>query len=231
MRALVIEDDNGVAAFIQRGLENEGIAVELAARGDTGLDLAIKNHFDVIILDLMLPILDGFGVLRALRKEGRATPVICLTARDSVDDRVKGLDSGADDYLSKPFSFAELMARMRALLRRGILVAGNPIQVADLSIDIVTRQVHRGEKRIELSSREFALLEFLARHAGQIVSRAMILEKVWNMTRDPHTNVVDVHINRLRKKVDQGFKTHLIQTIRGIGYIMRQGDGDRQYED
>lgn len=221
MRALIIEDDEGVSRFIHRGMRESSFVADVASDGRDGLDLALREDYDVIILDLMLPGLDGFGILKALRDKGLTTPVICLTARDAVDDRVKGLNLGADDYLVKPFSFAELLARIRALLRRGNLLTGNPISVADLSIDIVTRQVQRSGKRIDLSAREFALLEFLARHVDQVVSRTMLLEKVWDMNRDPLTNVVDVHINRLRKKVDHGFDQPLIQTIRGVGYVLR----------
>lgn len=222
IRALVIEDDAGVAGFLERGLRESAFGVDVANDGRDGFEMAARESFDVIILDLMLPGRDGFSVLRGLRERGIKTPVICLTARDAVDDRIKGLDLGADDYLAKPFSFAELLARIRALLRRGSLLTGNPIQIADLSIDVATRQVHRGGKRIDLSAREFALLEFLARHAEQVVSRTMILEKVWDMNCDPLTNVVDVHINRLRKKVDHGFGPPLIQTIRGVGYVLRE---------
>lgn len=221
MQALVIEDDPGVASFVGRGLRDNGFCTNVVADGQEGLNLALRGGFDVIILDLMLPKRDGFSILKELRGAGSRVPVICLTARDGVDDRVRGLDLGADDYLAKPFSFAELLARMRALLRRGTLLTNNPIQIADLTVDVITRQVHRDGKRIDLSAREFALLEYLARHAEQVVSRSMILDKLWDMNRDPLTNVVDVHINRLRKKVDHGFKEPLIHTIRGMGYVIR----------
>ena len=170
----------------------------------------------------MLPGRDGFSVLRSLREKGVTTPVICLTARDGVDDRIRGLDLGADDYLAKPFSFAELMARLRALLRRGQALVSNTVVVGDLTIDLVGRRVERGGRRIDLSAREFALLECLGRSAGQVLSRTILLERVWDMNQDPLTNVVDVHINRLRKKVDQGFSEPLIQTIRGVGYVLRE---------
>ncbi|MBK8267277.1 MAG: winged helix-turn-helix domain-containing protein [Planctomycetes bacterium] len=221
MRALVIEDDPGVATFIQRGMKENSFSVDYSGDGREGLEFALRDSYDVIVLDLMLPGIDGFAVIKGIRQKGLVTPIICLTARDAVDDRIKGLDLGADDYLAKPFSFAELLARIRALMRRGTLLTVNPIIVADLSIDIVTRHVFRQGKRIELSSREFALLEFLGRHAGQVVSRTMILEKIWDMNRDPQTNVVDVHINRLRKKVDHGHSAALIHTIRGVGYVLR----------
>lgn len=221
MQALIIEDDPGVASFVGRGLRDNGFRANVVSDGREGLNLALQGKFDVIILDLMLPGKDGFGILKELRAGGIYTPVICLTARDGVDDRVRGLDLGADDYLAKPFSFAELLARVRALLRRGTLLANNPIQIGDLSVDVITRQVQRAGKRIDLSAREFALLEYLARHADQVVSRSMILDKLWDMNRDPLTNVVDVHINRLRKKIDHGFKEPLIHTMRGMGYVIR----------
>lgn len=221
MQALIIEDDPGVASFVGRGLRDNGFRANVVSDGREGLNLALQGKFDVIILDLMLPGKDGFGILKELRAGGIYTPVICLTARDGVDDRVRGLDLGADDYLAKPFSFAELLARVRALLRRGTLLANNPIQIGDLSVDVITRQVQRAGRRIDLSAREFALLEYLARHADQVVSRSMILDKLWDMNRDPLTNVVDVHINRLRKKIDHGFKEPLIHTMRGMGYVIR----------
>jgi heavy metal response regulator len=218
---LVIEDEPSVAGFLERGLREAGFAVDVADNGEDGCHTACTEHYDVIVLDLMLPGRDGLSVLGELRGRGLTTPVICLTARDAVDDRVKGLDLGADDYLAKPFSFAELLARIRALLRRGAALATNPIVVGDLSVDVVTRQVYRGGRRIDLSAREYALLEYLARHAGQVLSRTMILEKVWDMYQDPLTNVVDVHINRLRKKVDHGFAKPLVHTMRGVGYVLR----------
>ena len=221
MRVLVIEDDPGVASFIQRGLREAAFAVDLATDGEEGLHLATTEPYDVVVLDLMLPKRDGFSVLRAVRKRGLTIPIICLTARDAIDDRVRGLDLGADDYLVKPFSFAEFLARIRALLRRGSTLADNPIVVADLTVDVVARTVYRGGKRVELSAREFALLEYLARHSGRALSRTMILEKVWDMNYDPLTNVVDVHINRLRKKIDNNFDKPLIQTVRGVGYVLR----------
>lgn len=221
MRALVVEDDRGIADFVARGLREAGFTVDVAADGIDGLHIACTESLDVLVLDLMLPGKDGFAVLRELRQRGRATPVICLTARDTVDDRVKGLDLGADDYLAKPFSFAELLARIRALLRRGTTLTSNPLLIGDMSVDVVGRQVHRAGKRIDLSAREYALLEYLARHAGQVLPRTMILEKVWDMNQDPLTNVVDVHINRLRKKIDHGFDKPLVHTIRGVGYVLR----------
>jgi two-component system OmpR family response regulator len=222
VRALVFEDDAGVAAFLCKGLQEACFSVDLAADGRTGHDLAVRESYDVIVLDLMLPCKDGFSVLRDIRRCGVKTPVLCLTARDAVEDRIHGLDLGADDYMAKPFSFAELLARLRALLRRSTAVVGNPIMVGDLTFDLVTRLVQRSGRRIDLTARESALLEYLARHAGQVVSRTMLLEKVWDMHQDPLTNVVDVHINRLRKKIDQGLAKPLIHTIRGVGYVLRE---------
>jgi heavy metal response regulator len=220
MRILIIEDEPGVAAFIRRGLREAGFAVDLADNGNDGCHMACAEPYDLVILDLMLPGRDGFSVLGEMRGRSITTPVICLTARDTVDDRVRGLDLGADDYLAKPFSFAELLARIRAILRRGATLASNPIAVGDLSLDVAARQVSRAGRRIELSAREYALLEYLVRHAGQVLSRTMILEKVWDINQDPLTNVVDVHINRLRKKVDHGFAKPLVHTIRGVGYVL-----------
>lgn len=222
MRALVIEDEPGVARFVRQGLREAAFAVDVAENGPDGFDLAVTHDYDVIVLDLMLPGRDGFSILEELRRREVRTPVICLTARDAVDDRVRGLNLGADDYLSKPFSFSELLARIRALLRRGQRLVHKPVEVADLTIDLAARAVHRAGKRIDLSQREFALLEFLGRNAGHIVSRTMLLEHVWDMNQDPLTNVVDVHINRLRKKVDHGFAKPLIHTIRGVGYVLRE---------
>jgi len=222
VRILVIDDEPGVAAFVEKGLREASFAVDVARDGITGDHLARTEEYDLIVLDLMLPGKDGFSILRGLRERGVQTPIICLTARDAVDDRVKGLNLGADDYLSKPFSFSELLARIHALLRRGQKVAINPITIADLTVDVLARSVHRGGKRIDMSPREYAFLEYLARNAGQILSRTMILEHVWDMTQDPLTNVVDVHINRLRKKVDHGYDKPLIHTIRGVGYVLRE---------
>ena len=222
MRALIVEDDNGVAQFVERGLQENGFAVDLALDGETGVRQALTETYDIIVLDLMLPKRDGLSVLRELRQRGYATPVILLTARDGVDDRVTGLNSGADDSLVKPFSFAELLALIRATMRRGVALVDNPVHIADLSIDIRTRIVLRDGHRIELSVREFALLEYLVRHADEVVSRTMLLDHVWNMNHDPKTNVVDVHINRLRKKIDQGFHSTLIHTVRGVGYVLRR---------
>ncbi|MCK6486458.1 MAG: response regulator transcription factor [Phycisphaerae bacterium] len=221
MRALVIEDEPVVASFVEGCLREVSIAVDGARDGDEGYRLATNEPYDFIVLDLMLPIRDGFSVLRGLRANGIRTPVICLTARDAVDDRVTGLDCGADDYLVKPFSPSELLARIRALMRRASSVPLNPIRVGDLVVDLVTRYVTRAGKRIDLSAKEFALLEYMARNAGHVVTRSMILEKVWDMNQDPLTNVIDVQMTRLRKKIDYGFASPLIHTIRSVGFVLR----------
>lgn len=221
MRALVIEDEPMVASFIEGCLREASMLVDTAADGESGLHLALQSAYDVIVLDLMLPLRDGFSVVRGLRGEGIKTPVICLTARDAVDDRVRGLDSGADDYLVKPFSPSELLARIRALVRRTAAVANNPIRVGDLVIDLVARHVERAGQRIELSAKEFALLEYLARNAGHVLTRTMLLERVWDMNQDPLSNVIDVQMTRLRKKIDHGFDPSLIHTVRGVGFVLR----------
>lgn len=222
MRALIVEDDPAVANFIRQGLKENAFQVDHAADGSDGLALSLGQQYDIIVLDLMLPGVDGFEIISRVRRMNLTTPIICLTARDALDDRIRGLDLGADDYLAKPFSFAELIARIRALLRRGNLLAGNPLQVADLSVDLIARHVSRGGRRIDLSAKEFDLLEFLVRNVNQVVSRSMILSSVWGTQHDPQTNVVDVHINRLRKKVDHGHATALIHTTRGVGYVLRE---------
>lgn len=223
MRILLIEDEPGVSTFIAQGLRESSFVVQTVGDGREGLRLALQAAHDLVILDLMLPGLDGLSVLRKLREAHIQTPVICLTARDSVEDRVQGLNLGSDDYLAKPFSFSELMARINALLRRGPKLLDNPVVVGDLSVNLLTRAVQRGDRRIELSPREFALLEYMARHNGEILTRTMLLEHVWDMNQDPMTNVVDVHVNRLRKKIDQGFTHPLLHTIRGVGYVLRVG--------
>jgi len=222
MKALVIEDEPSVAGFVKKGLREAAFIVDVAHDGVDGAHLARDESYDVIVLDLMLPGKDGFTLLREIRANEITTPVICLTARDELSDKIKGLDLGADDYLAKPFSFAELLARIRALLRRGPALAPNTIVVGDLSVDLVGRTVTRAGKRIDLSPNEFALLAYLARNSGGVLSRTMILAHVWDMNQDPMTNVIDVHINRLRKKVDVGFATPLIHTVRGVGYVLRE---------
>jgi two-component system OmpR family response regulator len=221
MRVLVVEDNADMGAYIRQGLREQGYAVDLVADGILGLDYASAGVYDLLILDRMLPGLDGLDLLRRLRERGVATPAIFLTARGNVGDRVEGLDAGADDYLVKPFSFAELLARIRVVLRRGSEVLPTILQVADLRLDPVARGVERAGRRIDLSAKQFALLEYLLRHAGQVVSRTMILEHVWDFEFDAMTNVVDVHINRLRNKVDRDFDRPLIHTLRGVGYVLR----------
>jgi two-component system OmpR family response regulator len=222
MRVLVVEDNADMGGYLRQGLREHGFAVDWAASGDRGLDYAATGVYDLLILDRMLPGRDGLDLLRQLRARGMATPAIFLTARSDVADRVEGLDAGADDYLVKPFSFAELLARIRVVLRRGGEVAPTVLQVADLRLDPASRVVERAGRRIELSSKQFALLEYLMRHAGQVVSRTMILEHVWDFEYDGLTNVVDVHINRLRNKVDRDFDRPLIHTLRGVGYVLRE---------
>ena len=219
MRILVVEDEKRVRGFVVRGLEEAGFAVDAAHEGNSGLELALVNSYDAIVLDLMLPSRDGLSLLRELRAAGRATPVIVLSARVDVDDRVRGLDAGADDYLAKPFAFAELLARLRALLRRGTATPST-ISVADLRIDLIARRVERAGKRIELSAKEFALLEYLARHAGAVVTRTMIAEHVWDMNFHSFSNVIDVYVRYLRQKVDEPFEKKLIHTRRGVGYLL-----------
>jgi len=220
VRILVVEDDPSVARFLRKGLTEASHSVEHADNGVDGARLALSDSYDAIVLDLMLPGRDGFSVLRELRDCKVRTPVICLTARDSVEDRVQGLNLGADDYLAKPFSFSELAARLNALVRRSQGMPTNPIIVGDLVIDILARCVQRAGRRIDLSPREFALIEYLGRHQGRVVARTMLLEHVWGMHQDPLTNVVDVHIKRLRKKIDDGFDQELIHTIRGVGHVL-----------
>ncbi|MBI1749387.1 MAG: response regulator transcription factor [Acidobacteria bacterium] len=218
MRVLVAEDDNPLANFVRKGLEAEHYAVDIASDGEEARFMAEEYEYDLIILDLNLPRVDGVEVLKHVRARKPSLPVIVLTARNKVEDRVKGLDLGADDYLTKPFSFSELSARVRALLRRGSRPAEAVLRVEDLELDRVERAVKRGGKRIELTPKEFALLEFLMRNAGRRVTRAMIIEHVWNLSFDTMTNVVDVYINYLRRKIDESFELKLIRTVRGVGY-------------
>lgn len=222
MRVLVVEDHPTMGAYLEQGLREHGFAVDLLTDGSTALDYAASGVYDVLLLDRMLPGLDGLEILRRLRAAGITTPAIFLTAKGEVCDRVEGLDCGADDYLVKPFSFAELMARIRVVLRRGPELQSTVLRIADLMLDPATRVVERAGQRIELSAKQFALLHYLMRQAGQVVSRTMIQEHVWNFEFDGLTNVVDVHINRLRNKVDRGFERPLIHTLRGVGYVLRE---------
>jgi len=223
MRILIVEDDAKTADFITRGLKREGFEVTRCADGQTGLQLLLQQSFDAAILDIMLPGLDGLALIERLRGAGVATPVLFLSARKSVQDRIAGLQAGGDDYLVKPFSFAELVARLRALLRRGQRPAEPTVlQLADLVMDVIARNVTRAGQEIELQQREFALLEYLLRHAGRVVSKTMILEHVWGYDFDPQTNVVEARICRLRDKIDRGFDPPLIHTVRGVGYVARE---------
>jgi DNA-binding response OmpR family regulator len=222
MRLLVAEDDRKVASFIRQGLEEEGYAVEVAADGTAALDLVLAGPpFDLVILDVLLPRHDGFAVLRRLRERRIDTPVLFLTARDTVADRVAGLDLGADDYLTKPFAFDELLARVRALLRRAQGRRLPRLTVADLTLDPATREVTRGTRKIELTLREYALLEYLMRNTGRVQTRSLLTEHVWGLSFDPESNVVDVYVGYLRRKVDGPGERRLIHTLRGAGYVLR----------
>ena len=216
MRILVVEDDREAAAYLVKGLSESGHRVALAEEGREGLDRATREIFDAMIIDRMLPGVDGLSIVAALRAARNQTPVLVLSALGDVEDRVKGLRAGCDDYLPKPFAFAELLARLEALTRRGN--AETRLKVADLEMDLLTRTVTRAGRVIDLLPREFRLLEYLMRHAGHIVTRTMLLERVWDHHFDPQTNVIDVHISRLRQKIDKGFEKSLIQTLRGAGY-------------
>ena len=225
MRILIVEDDVALSSFLRKGLEAEHHAVDTAQDGEQGRSMAIGIDYDLVVLDLNLPTLDGISVLKSLRHRKANLPVMILTARGRVEDRVQCLDLGADDYLVKPFSFLELSARARALLRRSRLPSESVLKVRDLNLDRVERKVERGGRPIELTTKEFALLEYLMRNAGRRLTRAMIIEHVWNLTFDSTTNVVDVYINYLRRKVDDGFQTSLIHTVRGVGYQLSADGG------
>jgi heavy metal response regulator len=218
---LVVEDEAKVASFIRRALEEESYAVDAVADGSEGLDLALSGNYDLIVLDLMLPKMTGTEVLKALRREKIATPVLILTAQSKVDQKVRALDQGADDYLTKPFAIEELLARVRALLRRGTGEAAGRLQVEDLILNPATREVTRGGRRIELTVKEYALLEYLMRNAGRVLTRPMIAEHVWNLDFDTFTNVIDVYMSYLRSKVDRGQQQKLIHTVRGSGYVLK----------
>jgi len=221
MRILVVEDEKKVAAFIKRGLEEEGYLVDAVHDGEEGVRLAQEQPYELLILDVMLPRKDGLSVVRELRQSGRVMPVLMLTARDTTDDIVAGLDAGSDDYLTKPFAFAELSARVRALARRIGRDRGAELAVADLRLDPLSRKVWRGEKEIDLTIKEYGLLEFLMRNTGTVVTRNMIAEKVWEHSFESFTNIIDVYVNYLRKKVDKGFERKLIHTVRGQGYTLK----------
>jgi heavy metal response regulator len=220
MRILVVEDTIKVASFIQRGLEASQYHVDVEYDGAAGLDRVLVNDYDLVILDVMLPKMDGFSVVEAMRKKGVKAPVLLLTARGAVEDKVTGLDVGADDYLTKPFAFEELLARVRALLRRGV-AAPEVLQIADLRLDPAKREVTRSNKRIDLTAKEFALLEFLLRRQGQVLSRSAIAQHVWGVDYDTFTNVIDVYVNYLRKKIDSNCPIKLLHTVRGAGYVLK----------
>jgi heavy metal response regulator len=221
MRILVVEDEKKVGSFIKKGLEEEHYAVDIAYDGEEGLTLAQINEYDLILLDIMLPKLDGMEVLRQIRRNGSNVPILMLTARDSVEDIISGLDGGSDDYLTKPFSFDELVARVRALLRRRAKEKTDLLMVGDLSLSTSTHRVKRGGREIELTAKEYALLEYFMRNPNRVLTRVLITEHVWDYHFDPSTNVIDVYVNYLRKKIDQGFEKKLIHTIRGSGYMMK----------
>ena len=222
MKILVVEDEKKVASFIQRGLEGEGFEVDLASDGEEGVELGTKNIYDLILMDIMLPKMDGLAAIKALRENEVSAPVLCLTAKDTVDDIVAGLDSGSDDYLTKPFAFAELLARVRALVRRGTQERGAEITYADLRLDPVAHKVWRSGQEIDLTAKEYALLEYFMRNPEQTLTRTMIAEQVWDYTFDSFTNIIDVYVNYLRKKVDRDFPKRLIHTVRGVGYVLKE---------
>ena len=221
MRLLVVEDEGGIATALRQGLSEAGYAVDLARDGEQARDHALSAPYDVILLDILLPKLDGLALLRELRRRGMTTPILLLTARDAVDDRVAGLDAGADDYLVKPFSFSELLARIRALLRRPVLRSGDRLITGDIAMDLGARTVTRGTEPVTLTPREFAVLEYLLRHPGQALSRAQIAERVWSWEFHGETNIVDVYIGYLRRKLDADGGPSIIETLRGYGYRLR----------
>jgi len=222
MRILLVEDDKKIASFVMKGLKEAGFAVDLAINGEDGLHLALTAPYDAAIIDVMLPKLDGLQLIEELRQQKVNTPVLILSAKRSVDDRVRGLQKGGDDYLTKPFAFSELLARVQALIRRAHgSVEPTSLTIGDLSLDVLSRKVLRSGRQFDLQPREFALLEYLMRNAGRVVSKTMIMEHVWDYNFDPETNVVEARICRLREKIDKGFDKKLIQTIRGVGYVLR----------
>lgn len=222
MRVLVIEDDRETRDYLVAGLAQSGHLVEAASDGKDGLFQALDQPYDVLVVDRMLPGLDGLSIVETVRRAERKVPVLILSALGEVDDRVEGLKRGGDDYLVKPFAFSELLARLEALVRRGeVEAAETRLQVADLEMDLLSRQVKRAGRAVELQPREFHLLEYLMRHSGQVVTRTMLLENVWDYNFDPQTNVIDVHVSRLRRKIDKGFDPPLIHTVRGAGYVLR----------
>ena len=221
MKILIVEDEPKTGDYLRQGLREAGFAVELAVNGADGLHLALTGEADLVILDVMLPGMDGWTLLQTLRRQGRDMPVLFLTARDQVEDRVRGLELGADDYLVKPFSFAELLARVRTILRRGRSgLEATTLRVADLELDLLRRRVTRNGRRIDLTAKEFGLLELLMRRSGEVLPRSLIASQVWDMNFDSDTNVIEVAVRRLRAKVDEGFEPRLIHTVRGMGYVL-----------
>ena len=221
MRLLIVEDEKKTAEYLRKGLAENGYSVDIANRGDDGLQMGLTGSYDLLVLDINLPGKDGWAILQELRLKGIETPALYLSARDLVADRVKGLGLGADDYLVKPFAFSELLARLQTIARRGKTRQPSALQVADLQLDLLGRTAHRGGKRLDLSPKDFALLSLLLRRQGEVLSRAVILEQVWDMNFDTETNVVDVAIRRLREKVDRTSKKKLIHTVRGAGYVLK----------
>jgi two-component system, OmpR family, response regulator len=222
MNICVVEDDTGIAEFLKKGLREAGFAVDHVTSAEEGYDLLLHRRYDAAVIDIMLPGMDGLTLIERLRSKGNQTPILILSAKRDVDDRVSGFRSGGDDYLVKPFSFAELMARIQALIRRSTRSSSpTRFQAGDLTLDLVSHQVIRGESKIELQPREFALLEYLIRNKGQVLSKTMIMEHVWDYSFDPQTNVVDVLVSRLRSKIDKGFDRKLIHTVRGVGYVLK----------
>jgi two-component system, OmpR family, copper resistance phosphate regulon response regulator CusR len=224
MRVLMVEDESKVARFIARGLTEERYAVDTAADGTSGVELATTYHYDVVILDLMLPGLNGTEVLRQIRRKDTSVPVLVLSARDALDDKVGHMELGADDYLTKPFALAELLVRVKVLLRRGPVNRASSLRVGDLELDRITQQVKRGGRRVELTGKEYSLLEYLMANAGRVLSRSMIIEHVWDQSFDGASGIVDVYLGRLRSKIDQPFEQKLIRTVRGVGYSISNGD-------
>ena len=224
MRLLIVEDDREAAEYLKKALREAGHVAELARDGEEGLAAAVDGEFDVLVVDRMLPKRDGLSIISELRNQGNKTPVLILSALGQVDDRVAGLRAGGDDYLAKPYAFSELLARVEALTRRTTQQSGDTVyRVGDLELDRLSHRVMRGDKEIPLQPREFRLLEYLMRHAGQVVTRTMLLENVWDYHFDPQTNVIDVHVSRLRAKLDKGFDSALLHTVRGAGYMIRDG--------
>jgi two-component system copper resistance phosphate regulon response regulator CusR len=221
MRVLIVEDEKKVAAFIKKGLEEETYAVDVAYNGEDGLHMGMENQYDLIILDLMLPVINGLEVLSRLRENKTDTPILLLTAKDSVEDKVTGLNTGADDYLTKPFAFSELLARIRVLLRRGKAETKTVLQIKGLSLDLVGHKVKRDDEEIELTGKEYSLLEYFMRNQGKVLTRTMIAEHVWDYNFDSITNVIDVYVNYLRNKIDTGHEPRLIHTVRGVGYVLK----------